>query len=196
MLPFVSKNKYAAFIALLATLVAVPASAANQQYDWTPFFKSWENACELEPQEVMFTSMLPDSETLALGSIVVPKKYALAVDSALTTTFYDMDGNLSSKGDANYFDTRFDVVGSYYGIPMASIGFVGGVGNGIYMPYFVLNANITDVRKTLRQKNIVINYESSEFHDSDMYGNSDIGMEIQVNDKDPTRTDIICNFSN
>lgn len=176
--------------------LSTPALAADNSTDWTPFFKSWENACEFEPQEVLFTSMIPDADTLSSGSIVVPKEYALAVDSELTTIFYDDAGELSSKNNANYFDASFDIVGKYYDIPIVKIGFIGGVGNGIYSPYFVLDKNIVDVRKSLRKKNIDITYESSDFHDSDMYGNSDIGIEIYANNENPNRTNIICDFSN
>lgn len=183
-------------ITLFVLCVASPASAANKSYDWTPFFKSWENACEFEPQEVLFTSMIPDADTLSSGSIAVPKEYAFAVDSELKTIFYDDGGEISSKSNANYFDASFDIVGKYYDIPIVKIGFIGGVGNGIYSPYFVLDKNIVDVRKILRKKNIDITYESSDFHDSDMYGNSDIGIEVYANSENPDRTNIICDFSN
>ncbi len=189
-------NGRALFTTLLAFCVASPAFAENKSYDWTPFFKYWENACEFEPQEVLFTSMIPDADTLSSGSIVVPKEYAFAVDSELKTLFYDNSGELSSKNNANYFDASFDVVGKYYDLPIVKIGFIGGVGNGIYSPYFVLDKDIMGVRRSLRKKNIDITYESSDLHDSDMYGNSDIGIEIYANRENPDRTNIICDFFN
>ena len=196
MLSFIVDNRRTFVFTLLAFCIASPVSAANRSYDWTPFFKSWENACDFEPQEVLFTSMFPNPDTLSSGKIVVPKQYTFAVDSELKTLFYNDEGELSSKNNANYFDASFDVVGKYYDMPIVSIGFVGGVGNGIYSPYFVLGTNITDVRKNLRKRNIDITYESSDFHDSDIYGNSDIGIEIHANSRNPNHTNIVCDFSN
>ncbi|WP_201615925.1 hypothetical protein [Psychrobacter urativorans] len=98
--------------------------------------------------------------------------------------------------DSGYFDANFKVVGKYYGIPITKIGFVGGIANGVYSPYFTLDMDINQVRKNLRAKKVFFTYEHSEFHDTDEYGNSDIGIGIYPDPKNPNQTNIICDMSN
>ncbi len=211
-LPRVLKTN--ALLAISMTIgLSTPALAANSTTDWTPFFKSWENACDLNDQEALLVNLIPDYDALyklqdrrsnkaasALGKIVLPSQYDLSIDGKLQTTFgsFDEDSvpteNLTA--DSSYFDASFQVVGQYYGMPITKIGLVGGIENGVYSPYFTLDLNADKVRKNLKKRNVTFSYEHSEFGDSDEYGNSDIGIDITPNLEYPEKTNIICDMSN
>ncbi|WP_413519926.1 hypothetical protein [Psychrobacter glacincola] len=198
---------------IIMLFLSTPSLAANSGADWTPYFKSWENACDLSGQEVLLVNLIPDYEDIynlddrasgkvdfTPGKIVLPIKYNLSIASKLNTTFSSFEeGSLPTKSlmaDSGYFDANFNVVGKYYGMPITKIGFVGGIANGVYSPYFTLDMDADKVRKNLRAKNVSLIYEHSEFHDSDEYGNSDIGIGIYPNPEYPEKTNIVCDLSN
>lgn len=194
-----------------ALLFSQMSLAAASTVDWTPFFKPWENACDLSNQNIMLKHIAPRYESFyksdqykgktlpfESGSIVLPNAYKLFVDSDLKTEFYDINGISSGEvftKDSSYFDAYFNVVGTYYGMPVKKIGLAGGIANGIYSPYFVVDVPLDEARRKVRA-NTKITFEDCEFCGENEYNEAAVGLELYSSQQEPNMTDIIYDLSN
>lgn len=195
---------------LLGSLLFNQASLAST-VDWTPFFKPWENACDLSKQDIMLKRMTPNYDSFYKsntykdnklpfkpGTIALPNAYKLFVDSDLKTGFYDINGISSGSTftkKSSYFDAHFNVVGTYYGMPIKKIGFAGGIANGIYSPYFVIDKPVDEVRRKLRA-NTKITFEDCEVCDENEDDEAAVGLELYPSQQKANMTDVICDLSN
>lgn len=191
---------------LILSSISVP-SFSNTTNDWTPFFKSWENACDFTNQlEKLYSDMVPkviwpkeipdigsnQKIPIILGKISLPKNYKSLVNGKLITTFGSTSKNEKSYltlVESGYAHSRFDVKGSYRDMPISRIGSYDGIENGIKSYYFIIDLPIVQVAKKMKP---YISYSySSDYVDS---YDGELGMHlVKLNNQ---KTIVECDFSN
>ncbi|OOR89899.1 hypothetical protein B0181_05660 [Moraxella caviae] len=187
-------------IGLLLSALSLPAFA-NTNPDWTPFFKSWENGCDFTPSnENLFRSLTPDYDhwdnayqkqnknVYKPQKLILPAKYRAAVTKNISIVSNGKE--FGQTWDDNLFQSKIKVKGTYYGLPMDEIGFLGLMGSGVQIHYFTVNASHSKAQAVLRKKaHIKKGYSESG-------DNPYPEMEVFAHPTNSSKTIIMCDLSN
>ena len=198
------KKKQQLFAIVFSVFLSMPVIAASDGANWTHYFKSWENACDIGNSLNMFQNLYPQYTDVYYeldrnysgkipfkpGKIVVPSKYRSSVKSRLNTTFsYPEKSSLQTKyltREFNYFDSSFRVIGTYYGMAIREIGGSGTMSSGNASFYFTLDAPMSQVLKTLKARKVSFNSKYSDYH------GEEVGAKLFTVTGYPNRTRIYC----
>ena len=167
---------------LIFTLLVAGFSglATAQSPNWTPIFKSFENACNVSEKStygIFKKNLIVYPETgfeNQLGKVILPKAYLNATGKAKRT----------NKGE--YADYTIPVTsGTYYGMPVQSIEIYVGHGNGINGEDIILNVPYNEAKKKLKN----IKFKKTPFDPTGGY------IQAKISREGKKMTRISCDYS-
>jgi len=156
---------------------------AQSDPDWTPFLKSFENACKFSGDlETFFNEMIliendPSDPMNAhkIGKLVIPEKYKSAISpEGITRT---------DKGDTAEYSISV-TSGTYHGLKVQAITAELGIGQGFDVKKIILNISFNEAKQRLKKVKFMT-------ENDDVFGR-DIGAHVGPLEENKTLTVISC----
>lgn len=196
------KKIAAYFLGASLSLMPITSYAETKGVDWTPLFKSWENQCSHNPKlDALIKSMVPTpmpnvgnankNTKFRVKKLNLPVQYQSAIFNNPMIKMHN------GKNDAGYYEVILSTSGYYYGMPLVNINLAAGLENGIHVQSITVDMPVDKVRNILSKK-ANIRYEAVEDYpvgtdEDNVY--EQIGIDIYKDDKNPSRTHIMCDYS-